>query len=362
MAAKVWFYRRIPLHLRNYKSMRLLHFLVTLVFVWSCSETSKSTPFTSVEIAIIYEDTLSIRAIEIMGDNLGYAANKGTFGNIDLKSGKIRENIEKYHTSIPEFRAIAHTSSNFFMLSVANPALLYKTGDNGRMELVYIEEDEKVFYDAMTFWNDREGIAVGDSMNGCLSIIITRDGGLTWKKLSCSELPMAMEGEGAFAASNTNIKTVGEKTWIGTTSSRIYFSADKGKTWEIQQTPIVKDEPTQGIYSIDFWDKDLGFAIGGDYTKPENNRANKAITENGGRTWTLVADGKEPSYKSCARFVPNSEGMEIVALGLTGISYSSDRGNTWQMLSEEPFYTLRFLNDSIAYAAGKNRIAKLVFR
>ena len=36
--------------------------------------------------------------------------------------------------------------------------------------------------------------------------------------------------------------------------------------------------------------------------------------------------------------------------------------NSWKKLSEEGFYTLRFANDSIAYAAGKGRIAKLRFR
>jgi hypothetical protein len=52
----------------------------------------------------------------------------------------------------------------------------------------------------------------------------------------------------------------------------------------------------------------------------------------------------------------------LVALGFTGISYSSDGGGSWKQLSEEPFFTLRFLNDSTAYAAGSNKIAKLVFK
>lgn len=318
-------------------------------------------PFSSVSIENLYQDSLSIRAIELMGNSLAFAGSNGTFGTVDLNNGKVRANIEKYHTSIPEFRAVAHTSTDFFMLSVANPALLYKTGDSGRMELVYKEEGENVFYDAMTFWNEKEGIAVGDHRNGCLSIIITRDGGNTWKKLPCSGLAEGIEGEGAFAASNTNIEVMGDAVWIATTK-RILYSADKGLTWKTYTTPITSDEPTQGIYSIDFYNENLGVAIGGDYTEPGGNSANKAITEDGGRTWTLIADGKAPGYKSCIQFVPNSDGKEMVALGFTGISYSSDMGNSWQQLSEEPFYTLRFKNDSVAYAAGKNRISKLIFK
>jgi len=310
---------------------------------------------------ILYEDSLSIRAIELMGNSLAFAANNGVFGTVELSNGKVRSNVEKYHTSIPEFRAVAHNATDFFMLSVGSPALLYKTGEDDKMDLVYMEEGEGVFYDAMTFWNNREGIAIGDTVDGCLSIITTRDGGHHWSKLSCDELPDGIKGEGAFAASNTNIKVVGDKTWIAATSGRIYFSPDKGKTWEIQTTPIVNTEPTQGIYSIDFYDKNFGIAIGGDFTKPENNTKNKAITKDGGATWNLIADGQEPAYKSCVQFVPNSGGKEIVALGFTGISYSNDTGETWNELSEESFYTLRFLNDSIAYAAGKGRIAMLSF-
>ena len=338
----------------------LLPFLIVILFI-SCSEKPKNEPFTSVEIEIIYEDSVSIRAIEIMGNSLGYAGSNGVFGSVDIATGKVRESIEKYHTTIPEFRSIAHTSTDFFMLSVANPALLYKTGENGRMQLVYKEEDESVFYDAMTFWNDAEGIAVGDSMNGCLSILITRDGGNTWKKMPCSQLPEGLEGEGAFAASNTNIKVLADKTWIATNKSQIYFSGDKGKTWQIYTTPVKSDVETQGIFSIDFYNENLGVVIGGDFQDPDTNTGNKAITTDGGKTWQLMANGQNPQYKSCIQFVPGSDGNGLVAIGFTGISYSSDRGVTWKQLSDESFYTIRFLNDSIAYAAGKNRIAKLSF-
>lgn len=336
-------------------------FLFLLLLI-SCSDFDSTPPFQSVSVTDIYSDSLSIRAIELMGNSLAFAANKGTFGTVDLAGGKVRSNVEKYHTLLPEFRSIAHNATDFFMLSVANPALLYKTGEDGKMDLVYKEEGEDVFYDAMTFWNNREGIAVGDSRNGCLSIIITRDGGHHWNKLPCEELPQGIEAEGAFAASNTNIKTLGDKAWIGTTAGRIYFSPDKGKSWDVFQTPIVNEEPTQGIYSIDFHDELLGYAVGGDYTQPKANKSNKAITNDGGKTWKLMAQNTDPGYKSCIQIVPGTEGAGLVAVGFTGISYSANRGTTWIELSKEPFFTVRFQNDSVAYAAGKNRISKLLFK
>ena len=268
----------------------------------------------------------------------------------------------KYHTSIPEFRAVGHTTTDFFMFSVGNPALLYKTGNEGRMELVYKEEGDGVFYDAMKFWNNNEGIAIGDSVNGCLSIIITRDGGESWHKIDCKNLPEALGEEGAFAASNTNIEVVGNHTWVVTTQSRVFYSPNKGETWEVFKTPMVYRQPTEGIYSIDFYTEKIGFAFGGDYSKPLYAFANKAITLDGGKTWEVLADGKRPGYKSCVQFIPNTNAEDLVAVGFTGISYSNTGGKTWKSLSDEGFYTLRFLNDSVAYAAGKGRIAKLSFK
>ncbi|WP_339648365.1 oxidoreductase [uncultured Salegentibacter sp.] len=320
--------------------------------------------YTSVVIEPILEnDSLSIRAIEIIGNNLAFAANNATFGMYNFKNKNWRTNTQKYDSLVPEFRAVASTDNDFFMLSVGSPALLYKTGDSGAMELVYKEEHEKAFYDAMAFWNNEEGIAMGDPTDNCISIIITRDGGKTWEKLNCDVLPEVIEGEAAFAASNSNITIEGDNTWIltGGMKSRIYFSPDKGNTWEVYNTPLIDGEATTGGYSMDFYDGNIGIIIGGDYTKPDGNTGNKAITKDGGKTWDLIAEGQEPGYKSSVRFVPNSGGEKIIATGFSGISYSKDSGKTWEEISKEGFYTLRFKNDSVAYAAGKGRIAKLTF-
>ncbi|MDC6389474.1 YCF48-related protein [Maribacter sp. PR1] len=344
--------------------MRLLIPFALFFFVLvSCVDSVETQVYSDVEVETVFSDSVSFRAIEFLDQNtLAFAGSGGMYGTIDISSAKVRSNVMTYDSLIPSFRAIAHTSTDFFMLSVASPALLYKTGGNGKMEVVYSEEGESVFYDSMKFWNDKEGLAVGDTVDGCLSVIITRDGGQTWEKLSCAVLPPGIKGEGAFAASNTNIEIQGNQAWLATTAGRIYHTTDKGITWEIMNTPMENDVPTQGIYSIDFYDEKVGVAIGGDYTKPGINNGNKMKTVDGGNTWDLIADGQPPSYKSCLQFVPGASGKSIVAVGFNGISYSGDGGANWTSLSEEGFYTIRFLSDTIAYAAGKNRIAKLTFK
>jgi len=352
--------------------MRIFISFFILIFFFSCESTKKENiqpkkTITSVEIEPIFNDSISIRAIAITPTNdLVYGGNKTTIGHYNsqknihtsLLNGKISDTLNI------SFRAIAYANDATFAISIVNPALLYKISKNGTVELVYTETHEKVFYDAIAFWNDNEGIAIGDPTDECISMIITRDGGDTWQKVSCDNLPKAIEGEAAFAASNTNIAIIGDETWIATggKASRILHSTDKGNTWNVYETPIVQGVETTGMYSVDFYDADNGFAIGGDYTKGDGNEANKIKTVDGGKTWKLVAENSGPGYRSCVQYVPNSDAKELVAVGFKGIDYSKDAGNTWTHLSDEGFYTLQFVNDSLAYAAGKNRIAKLTFK
>jgi photosystem II stability/assembly factor-like uncharacterized protein len=347
--------------------MKQFFFLLSIVMIlFSCGKKETFIPrnISKVEIETLLKDSLlSIRAIEILNDkSLAFAANNGVFGLYNSKTELWQTSVKKHDSINLHFRAVAHTSDDFFMLSIDNPALLYKTGSDGKMELVYKEEGEGVFYDSMTFWNDLEGIAIGDSVSDCLSIIITRDGGKTWNKVTCENLPKAEEGEGAFAASNTNIKTVANKTWVVTTHGNIYYSEDKGESWEVIKTPIIQEKPTEGIYSIDFYNELNGFAIGGDYTNPQDNSVNKIGTTNGGKTWQLVGENQNPGYRSCVQYIPNRHGKELVTVGFNGVDFSNNSGKSWNHLSDEGFYTIRFLNDSIAYAAGSGRISKFTFR
>jgi hypothetical protein len=115
------------------------------------------------------------------------------------KSKKFESKITK--DSLPlEFRSIAQTATSV-LLSVANPALLYQVSKkNLKPRLTYQENNKKVFYDSMKFWNNKEGIAMGDPIADFLSIIVTRDGGNTWNKLPADKLPRTANGEAAFAA------------------------------------------------------------------------------------------------------------------------------------------------------------------
>ena len=216
----------------------------------------------------------------------------------------------------------------------------------------------------MAFFDDKNGIAIGDPTSTCISIILTHDGGDTWKKIACDKLPVAFDGEASFAASNTNIAIVKNTVWVvtGGTKARVFKSTDKGETWEVYETPIIQGNGPQGIYSVDFADELHGIVIGGDYLNPKENNANKAITKDGGKTWTIVASGEHPGYKSCVQYVPNTQGKEVFAVGKSGVSYSNDGGLSWKEVSTESYYSIQFVNQSTAWLSGPGKIGKLLLK
>jgi photosystem II stability/assembly factor-like uncharacterized protein len=326
---------------------------------------NKNVEYTKVEVQSLLKEKLSIRAI-LMDDNyLWYAADKGNYGKINLNTNEISSYKIKFDTVVNEIRSIAQTKDFIFLLPVANPAHIYKISkkDNSQ-QIVYTEINEKVFYDSMQFKDEWNGIAMGDPTEDCLSVIITNDGGNSWRKVSCDNLPKVVEGEAAFAASNSNLMLKKSKSFMvsGGKKSRLFVSDDFGNNWQVYDTPIVQGEAMMGIFSADFYNDKIGFITGGNYEKPNDNTNNKAITFDGGKTWKLVADGQGFGYGSCVQFVPNNEGKALVSVGANGIYYSNDFGNSWIQLNEDKdLYTIRFLDAKTAFAAGRNKIVKLIF-
>lgn len=348
----------------------ILFFMILSII--GCKETKKKKevykrmPFTGVIIDTLLQDDMSVRALTLEGDKVWYASDKGKFGYCSLSKAKNFTGNITIDTIPLHFRGIAQNSSHVFLLSTEKPAVLYKVNksDLSDYKLVYEDKASNAFFNGIQFWNEYEGIAMGDPINNKLNILITRDGGSTWNKIPPSKLPKLEKDEYAFAASNSSLTVKGKSAWIATggSKSRVLHSTDRGETWILQETPIVSGKAMTGIYSIDFYSDTIGLLVGGDYENQANNYKNKALTINGGRSWVSISDSLAFGYSSCVQFVPESGGTMLVALSPSGIYATSDSGIEWSKISNEKgLHTLKFIDKKSAVVAGKNKIYKLRF-
>lgn len=326
----------------------------------SCKKTYLPRNTIKVHIQTFHKPGTSIRALTILSDStMIYAGSQGDITTTtDL--GKTWSSLQiKTDSIVPHFRAISSTNNAFYALSIGNPALLYQSKGNG-FNIVYKEVHEKVFYNSMAFFDDLNGIAMGDPTDTCLSLLITRNGGESWAKINCEFLPNILPGEAAFAASNTNISIVGSHAWIvtGGTAARIFHSEDKGLTWEVFQTPITQEISTTGIYTSAFFNENQGIIMGGDYTRKSEIMPSKALTNDGGKTWKIIPQA-QPSFISCVQYIPHTQGMELLATSTQGIYYSNDQGNTWKKISDKGFFSFRMIDKNTAWMAGNEQVALL---
>lgn len=362
------------------KMKHLIYIISIFILLTSCKEEDKKVeykPRTIKKVTLKKFDykkfglkTMgSIRSITMVDSTAFFAANGGKIYGFYPNGNFLITPNNFFNGSFPNFRASAKSKNHLFALSIENPSYLYKMDINKKdglanKKLVYTEEGEKVFYDAIAFFDDKNGIAVGDPTENCLSIITTNNGGNIWTKIACENLPKTVNGEACFAASNTNIAIQGKQAWIisGGMQSRVFHTADLGNSWKVYNTPLVYGKESTGGYSIAFADENNGIICGGDYTNKTLNTKNKAITTDGGKTWKLVANGELPGYISCVQYVPNTNGKEVFAVSTEGIYYSNSSGHSWVKVNDEGYFTIAFENQNKAWLAGHGKIAQMLLK
>jgi photosystem II stability/assembly factor-like uncharacterized protein len=311
------------------------------------------------------------RGLSAVGRNIVWVGgSKGTFvrtidGGLHWETGFVPD------ASDLDFRDVQAVDANTAYLLSAGPAekgqaKIYKTTDGGKhWTLQYTNNTPGVFFDAFAFWDADHGVAVSDPVSGHFLIITTADGGATWREVPRENIPPALAGEGAFAASGTCLIAQGKgSAWFGTggaAQARVFRSTDGGRTWTVSTVPAAAGESSAGIFSLAFRDARHGIAVGGDYKKPESTTGNVAITDDGGKTWRLSKGQLPGGFRSCVVYIPGSA-SKLVAVGTTGSDLSVDGGENWVSLGKEDYNAVSFSTGTgVAWAAGpKGGLAKYV--
>src|SRR5579863_10596793 len=110
-----------------------------------------------------------------------------------------------------DFRAVvAFSAAEAFLMSAGpgDQSRIYHTSDAGQhWQLQFTNTNPKGFFDSMVFWDPKHGVILGDPIpddTGKLHFeVLLTDDGQTWHAVPPTQLPEALAGEGAFAASNT---------------------------------------------------------------------------------------------------------------------------------------------------------------
>jgi photosystem II stability/assembly factor-like uncharacterized protein len=254
-----------------------------------------------------------------------------------------------------DVEAVSETTAYVLSIGEGTLSRIYKTTDAGATwTLQFANADPAAFFDAMAFWDANHGIAVSDSVKGVFVIITTEDGGRSWNRVPADRLPPALDGEGAFAASGTNVTVSGTShAWFGTGAAaraRVLHTPDRGLTWTIADTPLRAGQ-TSGIYSIAFRDAMNGIVVGGDYNRAADATDNAATTRDGGKTWTLATG--LTGFRSVVAYVPGQK-TTLLAVGPQGCDVSTNDGRTWAKVEGPGFHTFSFVRGrAMGWGAGE---------
>jgi len=308
--------------------------------------------------------TASFRGLDAVNEKIIWAS--GTEGTVirSVDAGKTWSVMTVPGADKLDLRGIKAFDANTAVVISSGPAergqaKIFRTTDGGKNWKQDFEEKRTgVFFDAVKFWDKQHGIVLSDPVDGKFALFTTYDSGVTWKQLPPSVLPAALPNEGAFAASNSCLVVHGANdVWFATGGAkiaRVFHSHDRGKTWEVSETPMHPANASSGIFSLAFSDAKNGVAAGGDYQKPDrSDLLNVMRTHDGGKTWQ-EAEPTSPAgvYLSSVIYSgPTGGKTPISAAGTAGILRSDDSGN-WRIEFTEPVNALLIGKELDLWAVG----------
>ncbi len=306
----------------------------------------------------------SIRGLSVVNDKIVWVSgSNGTVGR-SVDGGKNWQWITVKNFEQRDFRDVeAFDAKTAIIMAIAEPANILKTTDGGKTwKTVFTDSAKGMFLDAMEFWNDDSGIALGDPVDGRFYIIRTFNGGDNWQKIPFANLPAADPGEACFASSGTNIRKLDRQQACfisGGMRSRLFIRDKK------IDLPIIQGKESAGANSVAVRDnKKLKnglhlVVVGGDFSKDTSQEKNSCITHDGGKTW-LIPITPPHGYRSCVEYIT---GNSLITCGTSGVDISTDGGMNWKLISPESFHVCRKAKKgkAVFLAGGNGKVARLAW-
>ena len=283
---------------------------------------------------------------------------------LSLDNGDNWQNVSPNNTTTKEynFRDIEILNdSTAIIMSVGSgeESNLLITHNQGKSwQILRINKEPKGFYDSIAFWDDQQGVIVGDPIDGHFVIEITKDQGKNWQRVAVDKLPAITVKEAAFAASgNTLIVGKMGEIWFATggLSASVYHSTDFGKSWTKSAISLENTTETSGGYALGLNTQQQVFALGGNYLKRDGHYNNLATFKD--NKWKVVENGGHGlrTAMSCVK-------STCISTGKLRSDISTDNGHSWQVFSKQGFYTLSSNSNTILAAGSNGKVAVLTVK
>jgi photosystem II stability/assembly factor-like uncharacterized protein len=269
-----------------------------------------------------------------------------------------------------DFRGVWAWDANHAIVmssGIGDASRLYETLDGGASwRLLLANPDPSGFWDGIRF-SGRDGILVGDPVDGRFTIFLTKDLGQHWKRETSNELAADPKREGVFAASNSSVTArqrggsfefvtggLGGSRFFGLNRYLLISGTNQFETyrWISTAIPLAGPSESSGAFSMAFRTPLIGVVVGGDYKQPTKTERTATFTLDGGSHWT--ASTQPPSgFRSAVQWEPTFQCW--IAVGPSGSDVSLDDGKTWRPFDDGNWNAL-----SLPWVVGPNgRIARL---
>jgi photosystem II stability/assembly factor-like uncharacterized protein len=309
--------------------------------------------------------TATLRGLSAVNDRILWAS--GTNGHV----GRSADGGETWTwMQIPGFEKVDFRDIEGFdehtalVMGIGSPGYLLRTTNKGKnWSVVYKNEHKEIFLDALYFWNDRSGMAIGDPIDGRFFMLRTFNGGKDWREIPYTNRPKAEPGEACFAASGSNIAGISPQEAVfvsGGSQSRIFIRDSS------YRLPLIQGSESTGANAIDVYRKNKRasskkwIVVGGDFNRNRHDSANAVISRDGGQTWHFP-EKKPNGYRSSVTWIDQKR---LISCGISGVDISKDEGEHWSLLTNTGFHIcIKSKKGNTIYLAGANgRIARLDWR
>jgi photosystem II stability/assembly factor-like uncharacterized protein len=336
------------------RSMRLLLFLLLFSFPaeaqwWKVQTSGLDTNLRGVSAAF---------ALDAKGVPVPVVWASGSKGVIlkSIDEGKTWKRLHVADEDKLDFRGIvAFDSTTAYVMSSGEgeKSRIYKTIDGGETwKLQYTDKRKAFFLDALACWSEKECLALSDPVDGKFLLLYTTDGE-HWNQLPSDNMPAALPGEGAFAASNSCLALFdNDQSYFvtGGPATRLFHSLDGGRAWTVVEIPLAHGNASSGIFSIASGDGKAVVVVGGDYQDPKRAYGVAAYSHDEGKTWHLSAQ-QPGGFRSSVAFL---DGLTFFTVGPNGEEISDDDGVHWKHTDSLNLNALVILDIFNGWAVGPN--------